>query len=241
MRRVSGYICIDRHALSRDIRFHAGVVIAMTPMMRLSATHTTRRYGTLRPHIRTRTAALACAAVAALAAAPHADAGIVTTYQFDLTEAPLGIFGQQHTRDYIVDSNEIIGGEIMDSRMHLEFNTDNPAGSMADAANLEVQFQPPVEGVPFWNVSGADLGWSGTGTFTGDISTDTLNLPILDLPPDSLSLWFVRIINNDDSDPFLGGQLTNSYIQVDVQTVPAPASAIGLGALAFSRRRRRRA
>jgi len=138
MRRVSGYICIDRHALSRDIRFHAGVVIAMTPMMRLSATHTTRRYGTLRPHIRTRTAALACAAVAALAAAPHADAGIVTTYQFDLTEAPLGIFGQQHTRDYIVDSNEIIGGEVVDARMHLDDLHDEPVELLGDRTRMAI-------------------------------------------------------------------------------------------------------
>lgn len=182
----------------------------------------------------------AVAGACALCLCTFASAGIAT-YQFDLTEAPLGFFGLEFSSDYIVPSNEIIGGEIVDARIHLEFNTDNPNGSMADAANLEIQFQPPVEGVPFWNVSGADLGWSGTGAFTGDLSTNTLNLPIIDLPPDSFSLWFVRIINNNDAMPLLGGQLSNSYIQVDVNTVPAPAGALALAPILFARRRRRRA
>ena len=181
-----------------------------------------------------------CGALAAAGLTLPFAAGVVTTYQFDLTEAPLGFFGLEFSSDFLIESNDIIGGQIVDVRMHLEFNTSNPAGSMADAANLEIQFQPPVEGVPFWNVSGADLGWSGTGSFVGDISTDTLNLPILDLPPDSFSLWFVRIINNNDAAPQLGGQLMNSYIQVDVEVIPAPASALALGLFGFVARSRRR-
>jgi hypothetical protein len=193
------------------------------------------------PARRLLTCHLAVGSVAfAIGTASSCVAGTITTHQFDLTETPLGVFGMEFTQDYLVDTDEIIGGQIVDVRIHLEFNSQHALGSMTNAANLEVQFQPPVEGVPFWNVKGSDLGWSGTGPFIGDLSTDTLNLPFLDLPPDAFSLWFVRIINNDNGtlQP-LGGQLTNSYIQVDVLAVPAPATALTIGLLGLARRRRR--
>ena len=182
---------------------------------------------------------LACIAPAGLDSAASA---AVTTYQFDLPTQPLGIFGVEYSADHIVPSNPIIGGEIVDVRIHLEFSTFGSAGNLADAANLEIQFQPPAGDLPFWTISGADLGWSGTGTdFVGDASTSSLNLPIIPLPPDSLSLWFIRIINNNDAAPLLGGQLTNSYIEVDISVIPAPASAVPLGFFAlWSRSRRRR-
>ena len=180
---------------------------------------------------------VAGAGVAGLTSAASAE---IVTHQFELTEAPLGIFGNQFTTDYVVPSNEVIGGEIVDARMHLEFNTENDLGSMDDAADLQIEFQPPVQGLPFWEVSGADLGWSGTGQFTGDISTDELNLPIIDLPPDSLSLWFVRIISLNESDPSLGGQFTNSYIELGIDFIPAPPAFAALGLLALTLHKRRR-
>lgn len=176
--------------------------------------------------------------LAALSANPAA--ADVVTLRFDLPEAPLAFFGLEFSADYLVSTDDVPAGVILDSRMHLEFNTEHAEGSFHDAADLLIQFQPPVEGLPFWSVEGADLGWSGTGSFLGDISTSELNLPLLDFPPNSFSLWFVRILSADQNDPVLGGQLTNSYIEVDVDVVPAgPGLAVLVLGLARSQRRRR--
>jgi hypothetical protein len=166
-------------------------------------------------------------------------AGDVVTLRFDLPEAPLAFFGLEFSADYAVSTDEVPGGVILESRMHLEFNTEHQEGSFHDAADLLIQFQPPVEGLPFWNVDGADLGWSGTGSFAGDITTNELNLPLLDFPPNSFSLWFVRILSVDENNPLLGGQLLNSYIEVDVDVVPA-APAFMTFALGLMRPGRRR-
>jgi hypothetical protein len=180
-----------------------------------------------------------CSTFVALLAAAAPAAADVVTLRFDLPEAPLAFFGVEFSADYAVSTNDVPGGFILDSRMHLEFNTEHQDGSFHDAADLLVQFQPPVEGLPFWNVSGADLGWSGTGSFVGDISTSELNLPLLDFPPDSFSLWFVRIVSADENNPLLGGQLLNSYIEVDVDVVPC-SPGIALLALGLARQRRSR-
>jgi hypothetical protein len=148
--------------------------------------------------------------------------GGVTTLRFDLPTNPLGIFGLQFSQDFVVDVAKIRDMGIVETRVHLEFNTVAAAGDIDDAATLQIDFQPPVEGLEelILQVTGADFGWSGQGKFVGDLTTDFLNAPILDFPPDAeLSLWFFRVINNDDADPFLGGQLSNSFIEVDVLPV----------------------
>lgn len=168
------------------------------------------------------TAAATCGLTAALATPASGD---LITLQFDLTEAPLGIFGAQFTADYITPVEEIAGGQIVSTRFHLEYDSTVAPNPLADAGTLAIDFQPPAGDLPIFTLTGADLGWSGTGQFTGDFETDALNLPILDFPPDAeFALWFVRIFNADDASPLLGGQLTNSYIQVDVEVIPAPAT-----------------
>lgn len=179
--------------------------------------------------------ALCAAAIAVVISAP-CEAHVVT-HRFDLTSAPLGIFGLEFTTDYLVGSNEIIGGDVVAARMHLIYQTSHSSGSLADAANLRIEFQPPVEGVPIWSVTGADLGWSGTGQFIADPSTTALNLSILDLPPDSFSLWFLRVSTVNGAP--LGGAFSTSFIEIDVNVVPAPASA-SMFLLGMWHRRRRR-
>jgi hypothetical protein len=166
-----------------------------------------------------------------LAFAPPVSAGIdppLNTVHFDLTTAPLGIFGLEFTVDYVTTLAETENRRIVETRLHLEFNTENAAGSLADAADIAIQFQPPTVTVPIETFSGADFGWSGTGSFVGDLSTDVFNEPILDFsdidPPPDFILWFARIINLDDLNPQLGGAFTNSYIEVDMVPIPEPTS-----------------
>jgi hypothetical protein len=172
-----------------------------------------------------------CCAAGLLAAALSAGAAAgVLTEHFDLTEAPLAFFGQQWSTDFLVPTDEVRGTRIVETRVHLEFDTQNAAGNLDNAANIAVQFQAPIMDISrILSVSGFDLGWFGTGQFVGNLSTDFLNDDLLDFPPDSdFTLWFARIINLDDRNPALGGAFTNSYIEVDL--VPEPAS-LGLFAL----------
>lgn len=166
--------------------------------------------------------------------------------RFDITETSLGFFGQQFAVDYFTPLADVQDMQITNTRLHLEFNTAGVGGNLADAANIAIDFQPPTVNLPILTVSGADLGWQGQGQFIGDFETDFLNEPILDFsvidPPPDFVLWFARIISLDDNNPQLGGQFSNSFIEVELVPIPEPAtfamSSIGLFAVAGRRRRR---
>jgi hypothetical protein len=170
---------------------------------------------------------LAALAAALWTPASHAD----ITLQFDLPTAPLGVFGLEFTADFASKVSDIEGGMITATRFHLEFNTAVAPNPFQDAADLAIDFQPPAGDLPIFTLTGDDLGWSGTGQFNADFTTSALNLPIIDFPKGStLALWFMRIYSVNQMNPALGGQLSNSFIEVDIVTVPAPA-AIALLAL----------
>jgi len=187
-------------------------------------------------------ASVIIAAVAAMSSFAQAD----TTVHIDLPSNPLGFFGLAFSFDHASEVADIQGGVITSTRFHLEFDTTVSPNPFQNAANLAIDFQPPAGDLPIFTLTGAMLGWNGTGQFTGDFETSALNLPILDFPPEAgLALWFVRILSLDENNQLLGGQLTNSSIEVDVQTVPGP----GGGALVLlaaagiappARRQRRR-
>lgn len=159
------------------------------------------------------------------------------TVHFDLPSNPLGMFGLQWNGDFLSPVSDIENGIITSVRFHLEFNTTT-APALGNAANLAIDFQPPAGDLPVFTLTGAQLGWSGTGQFSADFETDALNLAIIDFPPDAdLALWFVQI-RNATGGP-LGGKLTNSYIEIDVQTIPAP-SALALFIIGACRARHRR-
>ena len=175
--------------------------------------------------------------LAALAGSVQAE---VVTVRTDLTEAALGFFGIQYSADSL---SEQIPGTVVGTRLHLNFNTSGIGGDFNDAANLYIQMQPPTENLPIWSVSGADLGWSGQGSFTADITSDVFDGEQMLIPPDpnAFVLYFYRIVNLDDANPALGGQLTGSYWEVDIETVPTPATlaVVVIGAAPLARRRRR--
>lgn len=182
---------------------------------------------------------LVSAAIAAWGVTPAALAD--TTLHFDLPTAPLGVFGVELSQDYLAPVAGIQDGFITSTRFHLQFNTTAAPNPFQDAADLAFQFQPPAGDLPIFTLTGADLGWSGTGTFTADFQTDSLNLPILDFPPDAVfSLWNLRIYSTNDGSPLLGGKLIGSYIEVDVQAVPTPSVLMALAAACVRRSRRRR-
>jgi hypothetical protein len=185
----------------------------------------------------------------------------IMTVNLPLPGAPLGIFGLSFLADHAIPVDQIEGRRIVSTRMHLEFNTNHPLGSLADAATIQIDLQPPIE--PFYeelcigcgpggtdilqksnflHVTGADLGWSGTGLFIADYETDFLNgQPILDFPQGTdFSLWLVGLINISSTSPALGGQFTNSFIEVDLAPVPGPGGLIVLGAWVLQRRHRAR-
>jgi len=158
----------------------------------------------------------------------------VQTMHFDMPE-PVWVFGQEWHNDYFEFALE---GTIVDARLVVTFDTQNAPVAFHDAADILFQFQIPTTELPFWNVSGEDLGWSGTGSFSASISTDAFNGQSLISDGDFI-LWFGRIVSRNDALPQLGGALSNSYWEFDVQIVPAPHTT-AIAAIAFGCLGRRR-
>lgn len=157
------------------------------------------------------------------------------SYRFDMPE-PLWAFGMEWSADF---AESPFDGVIAGARLHVTFNTSNAPVSFHDAADILFQFQPASVELPIWSVSGEDLGWTGAGQFTASISTDAFNGQSL-ITDGDLILWFGRIVSRDDGQPLLGGTLTDSYWEFDVQSIPAPATTppvlLAFGLLARRRR-----
>ena len=72
----------------------------------------------------------------------------------------------------------LVGSTITQTRLVLSFTT---SGGF-DAAGLDLLITARVDNQDtygVWEVTGADLGWSGQGTFTADITTAALNGTVL--------------------------------------------------------------
>jgi hypothetical protein len=145
-------------------------------------------------------------AAALAAAAPQLASAQAETHGFDLPTADLAIFGLQISLDYLAPPV----GTIVETRADLQYTSGG-----LDAAQLEFLVQAPTQSVPIWTFTGADLGWSGTGSFQADISTSALD-GIIDLgdPAPGASLFLV-VIRTTTGVP-LNGQLAASSIQVDI-------------------------
>ncbi len=181
-----------------------------------------------------------CALAALIgAAAPGAHAGDVTTVQIPMPTLPLGIFGLQYTQDFLQPMPDE-PMQLVELRLNVNFDT-NASIPFGDASDILFELQPPTHSVPFWQVSGEDLGWSGQGQFSGTMSTTEFNEPLLYDPGADFLLWFFRILSENDQSPQLGGQLTDSYWEADLVPIPGPGSAgVALVASGFALRRRRR-
>jgi hypothetical protein len=106
----------------------------------------------------------------ALFAASSALAQQSQTVTFPFPDQPLENYGVEALYGWFGD--DAVGGQITSSRLYLSFQT---AGDM-DAARFHTQFVVPTLGDnSVWELTGADLGWSGQGTFSAMIETSEFN------------------------------------------------------------------
>jgi hypothetical protein len=157
----------------------------------------------------------------------------IRTERFDLPEGELGAFGNEIVFDFLFPP---IPTTIVNTRFHLTFETDTAFGSF-DAADIGLILQPPIDDpvdpgdrVLTLFQTGADVGWSGAGTFTFTGETDALDGPVLEAPPGAGALLYGvtlfhadRLTDPNNTSP-LGGRFVDSYIEVDYLGVPEPAT-----------------
>jgi hypothetical protein len=136
---------------------------------------------------------------------------------FDLPTANLAIFGLVYTADFLAAP----AGTIEAATLELHYTT----GAL-DAADLRLSLQAPSEGLPFWTVTGADLGWSGSGTFDATVSTDLLDGAIdLGDPAPDFSLYALTL-------SAVGGQPLSGQLQSSAYTIAVDRWLAVGGALA---------
>ena len=124
----------------------------------------------------------------------------------DLPSASLALFGVSFTADFLGAPSGTISGTTAD----LQYTT-----ASLDAADLLISLQAPSAGVPVWSFSGADLGWSGFGTFQATVSSAALDGPIdFGDPAPDFSLYSLHLTAVGFQP--LSGQFQASTFQVDV-------------------------
>ncbi|HZW08285.1 MAG TPA: PEP-CTERM sorting domain-containing protein [Phycisphaerales bacterium] len=162
---------------------------------------------------------LPCAvAVAASAAAP----AMADTAEFHFAQV-----GNSFSA-FLSGDDPLVGKEITSARIYL--TVESFAGS--DAANFWTDIILPIE--PFDGntnalyLSGADLGWSGSGTFTYEVETTMLNGHFI------ATRWGGETPGFD----FEGVIVDGSRIEIDYVPAPASIGALGIGGLLALRRRR---
>lgn len=184
------------------------------------------------------------------AASPIAHAGItdpnIRTFLIPLPEVGTKFF---FNNGAIPDSNAFHGGTVIDARIDLVldvFATDPGDSRVSSAAFFQseaivpVDFDSSTPGNQFFNVitTGANEGWSGTGTFTLSRTIDEL------IGGTWISPTFYTATTYDgiSADEIVLGTLypfEQSFISVTVQ-IPAPATTalLASGGLLATRRRR---
>ncbi len=150
------------------------------------------------------------AAATALVIAASA-AGNLQTTQCLLPSIPLEKLGVQFS--FVCQG--LPEGEIVTARADLEYTTERGD----DAADLMIRVEAPSEGNPVWLLSGADLGWSGVGTFTAMVETDLLN-GVIDSGNPAFSEFLITIAMANRQP--LTGQFTHSTIEADIVGKPCP-------------------
>lgn len=166
----------------------------------------------------------ACSLIALAAGAARAD-----IYTVDFFPSGLHIDNTIQLR--IIGPTE---GRITSTRLVLGFE----GASGFDAADLTVLLLAPAapdEGSEgFWFITGADLGWSGPGPHSIDLTTNILNGELFP------GLWLNDIGSLNDPPAYSGTFTEDSRFEVTIEPVPAPgAAALLLGAGVLTLRRRR--
>lgn len=191
---------------------------------------------------------LATAAAAAPTAAAGAEPGDIATFLIPIPELGTEFF---FSNDLIPDSNAFNGAVVIDARIDLVLDVidtepDDPrvssAAFFASEVIVPVDFDPITPGNQFYNIitTGADEGWSGTGTFTVSRTLDELIGGTWVSPV----FYTATTYDNISANEIVRGTVhpfEASFITITVQQVPAPSGAAllaGAGLMASRRRRR---
>lgn len=163
----------------------------------------------------------------AVVAPNTASAQEIATETFDL--APLGL----SILSALEEDDPLVGKEVVSARFYIDFE----AFPGADAANLITDYLLPIEPLPggtsFFLFTGADHGWSGSGTFSYFEETDRFNGTFV-------SGFYAS--ETTGLGPFEGGWLDNARIEIDY-VVPEPTTVVlllGGAGLVVARRRGQR-
>ena len=165
--------------------------------------------------------ALGAAALASLASlAAPAIAGVV---EFNFASV-----GNSYSA-FLGGDDPLIGKEIVSARIYLTIESfDN-----SDAANFWTDITLPIQpfdgNTNFLYLSGADLGWSGSGTFTYFLETTDLNGHFVP------ARWGAETPGFDFSGRIVDGS------RIEIEYVPAPATLAPLACSLLALRRRRTA
>jgi hypothetical protein len=159
-----------------------------------------------------------------------AHAGIASPYVIDFfpegtqinNTIMLGFFGPGNA------PNAGVGYEITDVRLVIEFTT---AGGF-DAANLVLGLVAPAGSNSIF-LTGADLGWSGGGTFSEDLHFTDLNGAI------GPGLWTFDVYGENDLLQYSGTFSDDTRWEIYLNPIPAPGAIAALGVAALVPRRRR--
>lgn len=123
-------------------------------------------------------------------------------------------------------------GTITNTRLAITFTTQNGFRAEDLLIGLVVPVTPDDPEGGFWFVTGEDLGWSGEGTFTADVSTAAINGTL------NPGLWGFELGSLNDPPAYAGSFSADTRFELTI--VPAPgavALAAGAGVLALRRRR----
>ena len=170
----------------------------------------------------------------------------IRTFQIPLPEVGTKFFFNNGS---IPDSNLFNGGTVIDARLDLVldvFETDPNDPRVSSAAYFQsevivpVDFDSSMPGNQFFNVitTGAQEGWSGTGTFTLSRTIDELIGGTWVSP----TFYTASTYDGISANEIVLGTLypfEQSFISVTVQ-IPAPATTGLLASAAFVAVRRRR-
>jgi hypothetical protein len=158
----------------------------------------------------------------ALAAVAAATPALADTVEFQFAQV-----GNSFSA-FMGADDPLVGKEIVAARIYL--TVESYPGS--DAANFWTDITLPIEpfdgNTNFLYLSGADLGWSGEGTFDYYLETTSLNGVFV------AARWGGETPGFD----FEGEILDGSRIEIDYVPAPASIAALGVAGLFGTRRRR---
>lgn len=175
----------------------------------------------------------------------------VQTLRLNISSTPLAIYNFAQFEDYPIPG---LDATVIATRIHLEFHTQTFFGEF-DAANFGLALIAPIDApepgdaLVSHAMVGSELGWAGSGEFVYDAPipiAGELLTPGFPGAPLFFGLDYFHPFNVTDPPPAnpmqLGGQLFNSYFEIDyILDVPAPGAVTALapaGLLAARRRRR---